>query len=360
MKKPIYTLLWTIIVPLIALVTCFIDFYSVNVLPIIFIPLLIGCVLSAVHHAEVVAYKVGEPLGSFILAFSITIIEVGIIVSLMINGNSWETNTLVRDTVVAANMIILTGIIGLCILVGAIKYKEQTFTLQGVSTALITLTTILALTLILPNYTTSLLKPEYNNIQLILIAIVCFVLYVTFILIQSIRHRAYFMSPSSDSTNLEFLEKPNRKVTIISAIFLIICLGIVVLIAKSLSHEIESAVIYMHAPKELVGVIIAAIVLLPESYAAYRAALKNQLQTSLNIGLGSALASIGLTIPVVAVVSLITGIPITLGIDTKAMVLLLLAQFILILSLATGRTNILQGIVLLMIFLVYILTSIIP
>src|SRR5690606_5159431 len=203
MKKPIYTLLWTIIVPLIALVTCFIDFYSVNVLPIIFIPLLIGCVLSAVHHAEVVAYKVGEPLGSFILAFSITIIEVGIIVSLMINGNSWETNTLVRDTVVAANMIILTGIIGLCILVGAIKYKEQTFTLQGVSTALITLTTILALTLILPNYTTSLLKPEYNNIQLILIAIVCFVLYVTFILIQSIRHRAYFMSPSSDSTNLE-------------------------------------------------------------------------------------------------------------------------------------------------------------
>lgn len=360
MKEKLYLLLWTILIPILA----WIAYFSISVVgivfPILFFFLLIGCVLAAVHHAEVIAYHVGEPFGSFLLALSITIIEVALIVSLMLIGGEMETKTLARDTVFAAVMIILTGIIGLCIMVGASKYKEQTFTLEGVSTALITLTAILAFALILPNYTTSIQDPEYDSIQLLFISMVCFVLYITFIMIQSIRHRAYFISPIAKDDEFLLPEKPSYKVTIISSIFLLLCLGIVVLLAKSLAPDIEKFVLQIGAPKSLVGVIIAGVVLLPEGYAAFRAAKKNQLQTSLNLALGSALASIGLTIPAVAIVSISTGVSITLGIDLKAMTLLLLSQFIIILSLATGRTNLLQGIVLLMIFVVYIFTTIFP
>lgn len=360
MKEKLYLLLWTILIPILAWVA----YFSISVVgiipPIVFSFLLIGCVLAAVHHAEVIAYRVGEPFGSFLLALAITIIEVALIVSLMLTGGELETKTLARDTVFAAVMIILTGIIGICILVGATKYKEQTFTLQGVSTALITLTAILAFALILPNYTTSTQEPEYNSKQLIFIALVCFILYITFIMIQSIRHRAYFLSPKAKENEIILPEKPTAKVTIISTLFLFLCLGIVVLLAKSLAPDIEKMVLQVGAPKSMVGVIIAGVVLLPEGYAAYRAAKNNQLQTSLNLALGSALASIGLTIPAVAIVSIATGASITLGIDLKAMTLLLLAQFIIILSLATGRTNILQGIVLLMIFFVYLFTTVFP
>lgn len=360
MKEKLYLLLWTILIPILA----WIAYFSISVVgvvpPIVFSFLLIGSVLAAVHHAEVIAYRVGEPLGSFLLALAITIIEVALIVSLMLTGGELETKTLARDTVFAAVMIILTGIIGLCILVGATKYKEQTFTLQGVSTALITLTAILAFALILPNYTTSVKQPEYNSTQLIFIALVCFILYITFIMIQSIRHRAYFLSPKAKENEVILPEKPTIKVTLISTLFLFLCLGIVVLLAKSLAPDIEKTVLKIGAPKAVVGVIIAGVVLLPEGYAAYRAAKKNQLQTSLNLALGSALASIGLTIPAVAIVSIATGVRITLGIDLKAMTLLLLAQFIIILSLATGRTNILQGIVLLMIFFVYLFMTVFP
>lgn len=322
--------------------------------------LLVGSVLAAVYHAEVIAFRVGEPFGALLLALAITVIEVALIVSLMLTGGGLETMTLARDTVFAAVMIILTGIIGLCILTGAAKYKEQIFELQGVSAALVTLTTILVFALILPNYTTSAKGPEYTPVQLGFTAALCLVLYITFIMIQAIRHRPFFLSPETTEKEDILPPVPTIRVTITSAIILLLCLGIVVLLAKSMAPDIEAAVLNIGAPKSLVGVIIAAIVLLPEGLAAYRAALKNRLQTSLNLALGSALASIGLTIPAVAVVSIITGMRITLGIDMKAMVLLLLSQFIIVISLATGRTNILQGIVLLAIFVLYIFSIIVP
>jgi Ca2+:H+ antiporter len=361
MTHKIYLLLWTIALPVLSWIGYFfipLNWGGIAMLLLTF--LLIGSVLAAVHHAEVVAHRVGEPFGTLLLALAITVIEVALIVSLMLTDNGETTIALARDTVLAAVMIILTGIIGICLLMGGARYKEQVFSLQGVSASLVTLTAILVFTLILPNYTTSHSGPEYSSLQLTFVAIVCLILYAAFILVQTIRHRAYFLPPDTDGNEDIYAEPPTMKVTLISTLLLLLCLGIVVLLAKALAPDIERTVTNVGAPKSLVGVIIAAVVLLPEGLAAYRAARKNRIQTSLNLALGSALASIGLTIPAVAVVSLMTGMRVTLGIDMKATVLLVLAQFTIMLSLATGRTNILQGIVLLMIFMVYLFVILVP
>lgn len=325
---------------------------------------LVGSVLAAVHHSEVIAYRVGEPFGTLLLAFAITVIEVALIISIMLGAKGLETITLARDTVYAAIMIILTGIIGSCIIVGSVKFKVQYFTLQGVSTALITLTSIIFFILILPNYTISHNGGEYTWIQLVFVSLISLGLYLGFTMMQTIRHRNYFISPENNKLeNKEgnlLPEKPSKKEMYISILFLVLCLGIVVLLAKLLSKDVEYIVKWAGAPKSLVGVIIAGIVLLPEGMAAFRAARNNQIQTSLNLAFGSALASIGLSIPVIAITSVITGIRMTLGIDIKSAILLGLSLFIITISLATGKTNIMQGFVLIAIFLIYLFTIVIP
>ncbi|MBA4167102.1 MAG: ionic transporter y4hA, partial [Chitinophagaceae bacterium] len=320
---------------------------------------LIGGVLAAVHHAEVVAHRVGEPFGTLLLAIAITIIEVALIVSLMLAGGP-DTATLARDTVFAAVMIILTGIIGLSLFIGGLRFKEQSVGWAGVSASLVTLTAISVLTLVLPNYTITIEGPAFSSSQLLFIAIVSIVLYGTFIFVQTVRHRDFFLPAEADSSEDEHAVPPTKKVAFISGGLLLVCLTAVVTLAKALAPTLESGVHNIGAPKSLVGVIIAAVVLLPEGLAAVRAAKKNRVQTSLNLSLGSALASIGLTIPAVAVVSLVTGLSLTIGIDTKSTVLLVLSLFTIMLSLATGKTNILQGVVLLVIFAVYIFTTIVP
>lgn len=360
MKQKLPLPLWTIAAPILAWVAYFgMSLDLGNLYAIVLAAALISGVLAAVHHAEVVAHQVGEPYGTLLLALAITVIEVALIVSLMLTGGP-ETAALARDTVLAAVMIILTGIIGMCLLVGGARFKEQVFSLQGVSAALVTLTAIMVLTLILPNYTTSIQGPEYSTVQLGFVAVISLVLYGTFVLVQAVRHRDFFLPPEADGNEDVHADPPGKKVALLSTLLLLVCLGIVVLLAKALAPDIENAVLKAGAPKSLVGVIIAAVVLLPEGLAAYRAARKNRLQTSLNLALGSALASIGLTIPAVAIVSMVTGMTIMLGIDMKSTVLLLLSQFTIMLSLATGRTNILQGVVLLVIFAVYLFTIVAP
>ncbi|MCX2453430.1 ionic transporter y4hA [Pedobacter sp. PLR] len=360
MKKTLPLPLWTIAIPILAWVAYFgMSLDLGNMYSFVLAAVLIGSVLAAVHHAEVVAHRVGEPYGTLLLALAITVIEVALIVSLMLTGGP-ETTALARDTVLAAVMIILTGMIGTCLLVGGARFKEQVFSLQGVSAALVTLSAILVLTLILPNYTTSKAGPVYTSAQLAFVAVVSLVLYGTFVLVQTVRHRDFFLPPEADGNEDVHADPPAKNVALWSALLLLVCLGVVVLLAKALAPDIELAVLKAGAPKSLVGVIIAAVVLLPEGLAAYRAAKKNRLQTSLNLAMGSALASIGLTIPAVAIVSMVTGMTITLGIDMKSTVLLLLSLFTIMLSLATGRTNILQGIVLLVIFAVYLFTIIAP
>ena len=314
-------------------------------------------VLAAVFHAEVVAHRIGEPYGTLVLAVAVTAIEVALIVSLMIAGGA-ETTGLARDTVFAAVMLILNGMVGICLLAGGGRHGEQTFTLSGVSAALTTLAAISVLTMVLPNYTTTTPGPFYSGSQLIFIAVVSLVLYGTFVFVQTVRHRDYFLP--ADGGEDEHAPVPPAKLAWMSGALLLVCLGGVVLLAKSLSPALEAAVLRMGAPKALVGIIIAAVVLLPEGIAAYQAARANRLQTSLNLALGSALASIGLTIPAVAIVSIVNGWTLTLGIDVKSTVLLLLSIIVTSLSLGSGRTTIMQGTVLLMIFAVYLFVTVVP
>lgn len=316
-------------------------------------------VLAAVFHAEIVAHRLGEPYGTLLLAVAVTTIEVALIVSLMIAGGE-STMGLARDTVFAAVMIILNGIVGICLLAGGSLHHEQTFGQHGVSAALATLTAIAALTLVLPNYTTTVPGPVYSASQLGFIAIVSIVLYGTFVLIQAVRHRDYFLPEVAASDEEVHAAPPSVRMAWVSVVLLLACLGSVVLLAKSLAPTVEDAVVGAGAPKALVGIIIAAVVLLPEGIAAYQAARANRLQTSLNLALGSALASIGLTIPAVAIVSLMTGWTLSLGIDIKSTVLLVLSILVATLSLGTGRTTVMQGTVHLVIFAVYLFTTIVP
>lgn len=355
--------LWTLLIPIIACLLLFINLgFLGTVLQNVFLGIfLILSVLTAVHHAEVVAHKVGEPFGTIILALAITIIEVSLIVSLMISEGNDQPSVLARDTVFAAIMIILTGIIGICLLAGGFRYREQNFIKQGVSAALITLVAISILTLVLPNFTTAEPGGVYSDSQLIFVAIISLILYGGFISVQTVRHRHYFLPEDDDHTMSELhAAPPNLVTTISSLILLLLALIAVVLLSKKLSPTIESFVIDMGAPKSLVGIIIATVILLPEGVAAFKAARKDRLQTSLNLALGSALASIGLTIPAVAIVCYFTGMTVTLGIDNKSILLLTVSLFTVYLSLNSGRTNVQQGVVLLTLFATYLFTTIIP
>ena len=320
---------------------------------------MLACVLAAVHHAEVIAHRVGEPYGTLVLAVAVTVIEVALIVSLMLTGGP-ATTALARDTVFAAVMIILNGMVGLCILVGGSRFGEQRFGLYGVSASLATLAAIAVLTLVLPNYTTTVAGPFYSVGQLGFIAVVSLALYGTFVLVQTVRHRDYFLPSHSPADEDAHAEPPSVQVALASLGLLLACLAAVVLLAKSLAPSIEAAVLQAGAPLAVVGVIIAAVVLLPEGLAALRAARANRLQTSLNLALGSALASIGLTIPAVAIVSISTGWTLTLGLDAKASILLMLSLLVATLSLGTGRTTVLQGVVHLVIFATYLFTTLFP
>jgi Ca2+:H+ antiporter len=320
---------------------------------------LFAAVLAAVFHAEVVAHRVGEPYGTLVLAVAITAIEVALIVSLMIAGGE-ATAGLARDTVYAAVMIILNGMLGLCLLAGGARHREQSFGQHGVAAALTTLTAIAMLTMVLPNYTTTMPGPAYSDSQLVFIAIVSIVLYGTFVLVQTVRHRDYFLPDVAVDDDEIHAAPPSARLVRISVVLLLACLGSVVLLAKSLAPPLETALIAMGAPEALVGIIIAAMVLLPEAIAAYQAARANRLQTSLNLALGSALASIGMTIPAVAIVSRVTGWTLTLGIDAKSTVLLVLSILVASLSLSTGRTTVMQGTVHLVLFAVYLFTTIVP
>jgi Ca2+:H+ antiporter len=321
---------------------------------------LVAVVLASVHHAELIAHRVGEPYGSFILALAVTVIDVGLIVTLMLQGGP-NSATLASDTVFAAVMIILNGLVGACILIGALRHHEQTFQQSGVSASLATLSTLTVLTLVLPNFAVSERGPYYAPEQLAFVAIVSLLLYLTFVSVQTVRHRDYFLPPAAETAGEDaHAEPPSARLAAVSAVLLMVCLVGVVLLAKMLAPAIEQAVAAAGAPHAVVGVMIAGLVLLPESVAAVRAARAHRLQTSLNLALGSALATIGLTIPAVAVLSLVADLPLALGLDPREIVLLSLTLLVATSSLATGRTTVLQGMVHLVIFGVFVFTTLVP
>jgi Ca2+:H+ antiporter len=318
--------------------------------------LLLACVFAAVHHAEIVALRVGEPFGSIVLAIAVTVIEVALIVSMMLAAKDGG-GALARDTVFAAVMLVLNGVVGLCLVFGGARHGEQSFQEQGASAALSVLGTLAALALILPNYTRATPGPVYAPAQLLFVGFVSLLLYCVFLFVQTIRHRTYFIAAGeADHADV----RPSPLTTAISVVLLVVALIAVVLLAKALSPSLEAAVRAAGLPASFVGVVIAALVLLPEGMAAVGAARANRLQTSLNLALGSALASIGLTIPAVAVESFWMGQPLTLGLAPEEMTLLILTLFISTVTLATGKTTILQGAVHLVLFGVFLFLSALP
>lgn len=350
---------WTYIAPFISWAVYFFDHAPSQVgLQLIVAALLISSVLSAVHHSEVIAHRVGEPFGTVVLAISITAIEVSLIIALMMGGGE-QAKFLARDTVFSAVMLIMNGLLGACLLIGGIRHREQFFQRTSANTALVSLVAIIVLTFLLPNYTTSIEGPSYNTAQLIFVSLACLVIYGSFLLIQTVRHKEYFITPE-ESTDNKNAHHPSKSDSIVSLLMLLVSLAIVVLLAKSLSPAISTGLENAGLPESLVGVVIAAVILLPEGIAAIKAAQRNKLQTSINLTLGSALASIGLTIPAVAVIAVMFDMELVLGIDTKATALVVLSIFTVMLSLNRGKTNVLYGIVLIVNLLAYIFTIIFP
>ena len=314
---------------------------------------------AAVHHAEHIALYVGEPFGTLILAVAVTVIEVGLILSIMLAGGA-EATTLARDTVFAAVMIILNGLLGACLLVGGFSHREQRFQQAGVSATLAGISALTVLSLILPNYTTSAPGPVYAPLQMAFVGVVSFIIYGTFVMVQTIRHRDYFLVGGTDVEAGDPTMRPSGGSALLSLLFLLIALFAVVALAKGIAPAIEGTVARAGWPHAVVGVVIAAIVLLPEGIAAIRAALANRLQTSLNLALGSALASIGLTIPAVAMAAVWIGFPLTLGLDSKDLVLLALTFMVGSITLAHGRTSMMQGAVHLVIFAAFLFLALVP
>lgn len=320
---------------------------------------LIGAVIAAVHHAEVVAHKVGEPFGTLVLAVAVTVIEASLILSMMLAGGG-DKAMLPRDTLFSALMIICNGVVGICILVGGIHHREQTFRVEGAGPALAALVAMATLSLVLPTFTTSTPSGSYSASQLAFAAAASLALWGVFVFVQTVRHRDYFL-PTVDAANPEAHAAPPTNVQAwASFALLLVSLVAVVGLAKMLSPTIERAVAAAGAPAAVIGIAIAMLVLLPETWAAVRAARANRLQTSMNLALGSALASIGLTIPVVALASIILDFPLVLGLEPKDLVLLALTFAVGTITLGTGRTNIMQGAVQLVIFAAFLFLALVP
>jgi Ca2+:H+ antiporter len=328
---------------------------------------LVAAVMAAVVHAEVVAHRVGEPFGTLILAVAVTVIEVGLILMLMSSGGDKAT-TLARDTIFSAFMIVCNGMIGLCLLVGGLRHHTVEFRVEGVTAGLATLTALATLALVLPSFTTTTAGPTYATSQLAFAGVASLVLYGVFVFTQTIRHRDYFL-PVPGPAGQEDLDgdgepdhaaPPTTRAASLSLGLLAVCLAAVVGLAKTASPAIERAVDVAGAPHAVVGVAIALLVLLPETSAAVRAAARNRVQTSLNLAFGSALASIGLTIPTVGLASIALGWPLAIGLDPTDIVLLLLTVAVTVLTVAPGKATLMQGTVHLVVFSAFMFLALTP
>jgi len=321
---------------------------------------LIGAVIASVHHAEVIAHRIGEPFGTLMLALSVTIIEVALIVSMMMLADGADKATLARDTIFSTIMIIANGVIGLCLLVGGIMHREQSHLVEGAGPSLSVLVTLATLTLVLPSFTTSAPGSSYTTAQLAFDAVASLALWGVFIFGQTVRHRDYFLPPSHVDDEATHASPPSAREAWISFALLLVSLVSVVGLAKALSPSIEAAVASAGAPQAVIGIAIAMLVLAPETLAALRSAMANRLQTSMNLALGSALASIGLTIPAVALVSVWMGLPLVLGLEGKDLVLLVLTFVVSAITLGSARTTIMQGAVHLVIFAAFLFLALVP
>ncbi|WP_067715395.1 calcium:proton antiporter [Nocardia yamanashiensis] len=351
---------WSVVVPLLAAVVLAVSWGREPgpIAATVIGAALIGAVLSAVSHAEVVAHRVGEPFGSLILAVAVTIIEVGLIVTLMLSGGD-KAASYARDTVFAAVMITCNGIFGLSLLVAALRRRVAVFNAEGTGGALATVATLATLSLVLPTFTTSEPGPVFSGAQLAFAAVASLVLYGVFVMVQTVRHPDDFL-PVEESGDDERAHLPSKKEALISLVLLLVALVGVVGLAKTVSPSIEDGIAAAGLPASAVGVVIALLVLLPETIAAVRAARGERVQISLNLALGSAMASIGLTIPAIALASVWIEGPLMLGLGATQMVLLALTVVVGALTVVPGRATLLQGCVHLVLFSGFLFLAVSP
>lgn len=353
---------WRVVIPALALVALISTWGSKPGSLVVALAgaLLAGSVLAAVHHAEVVAHRVGEPFGALILAVAVTVIEVGLIVTLMVAGGS-DTSTLARDTVFAAVMITINGVLGLSVLVGALRQGVASFNAEGTATALATVLTLTTLSLVLPRFTTSTPGADFSAPQLAFAATASLTLYVLFVLIQTVRHRDYFLpAETAPSASDAHAAPPCGREALASLALLAVALVAVVGLAKVVSPAIGDAVAALDAPPSAVGVVIALLVLLPETIAAIRIARRGRVQISLNLALGSAMASIGLTIPVIAIASIWLEGPLVLGLGGTQIVLLTITAAVGALTVLPGRATLQEGGIHLVLFAAFLVLAIRP
>jgi Ca2+:H+ antiporter len=318
--------------------------------------ILFGTVFAAVHHAEVIAHRIGEPFGTLLLTLSVTIIEVAMIETIMLGEK--EVPALARDTVFAVVMIVCNGLVGVCIFIGGLRYREQDFQVTGANVYLSMLSMLATITLVLPNYTLSTPGPVYSAAQLVFVSVVTILLYGVFLYTQTIRHRDYFVGGAADDANDG--ARSSGRMLGRSVALLLVSLLAVVLLAKKFSLVVDAAIVLVGAPPALAGVLVALLILLPEGVAAVAAARSNDLQKSINLALGSSLATIGLTIPAVAVVAQLLDKQLLLGLNAQEMVLLLLTFILSMLTFGTGRTNILFGLIHMVVFAVFLFMVFVP
>jgi Ca2+:H+ antiporter len=322
----------------------------------VLLAILFGTVFAAVHHAEVIAERIGEPYGTLLLTLAVTIIEVALIATIMLGDK--PVPTLARDTVFAVVMIVCNGLVGICIFVGGLRYREQDVQVSGANLYLSVLFVMATITLIMPNYTLTAPGPVYSATQLGFVSVVTLLLYGVFLYTQTIRHRDYFISGSAGAADDG---KPmSNGMLALSVGLLLVSLLAVVLLAKKFSLVVDVVTAMIGAPPAFAGVLVALLILLPESVAAVGAARKNDLQKSINLALGSSVATIGLTVPAVAVAAYALDKQLVLGLNAQEMVLLVLTFVISMLTFGTGRTNILFGLVHVVVFAVFVFLVFVP
>ncbi|HLO22226.1 MAG TPA: calcium:proton antiporter [Methyloceanibacter sp.] len=316
------------------------------------------CSFGVVRHAEAVAERLGEPYGTLVLTLSVIAIEVSLLASIMLHG---ENNpTLARDAMFATLMIVLNGMVGAALLMGALRYWEQEYNLAGARAFLMVIAALAVFALIIPNYTKTAPDPIQAPYKALLFAAITVLFYIVFLFIQTMRHRAFFAEPEGngrhDMLGGEELEAhvPQSGSLGFHIVMLLLTLLPVVLLSEYLAIIVDFGLEGLDLPDSLGGVMIALLVLSPEGLTAFHAALRNHLQRAVNVCLGSALATIGLTIPAVLVIGLITGREVHLGLDEVQTVLLILTLFVSALTFGGVRTNVLQGTVHLLLFIVYV------
>jgi Ca2+:H+ antiporter len=321
----------------------------------VLLAILFGTVFAAVHHAEVIAERIGEPFGTLLLTLSVTIIEVALIATIMLGAKA--VPTLARDTVFAVVMIVCNGLVGICILLGGLRYREQDFQVPGANLYLSVLVVLATITLVLPNYTLTTPGPLYSAAQLGFVSVATIILYCVFLFTQTILHRDYFVREDDGASVQVEHGSPGLMP---SVALLLISLLAVVMLAKKFSLVVDAGTAMIGAPPAFAGILVAFLILLPESVAAVGAARKNDLQKSINLALGSSLATIGLTIPAVAVAAYSLDKTLVLGLEDREIVILVLTFILSMLTFGTGRTNILFGMVHLVVFAIFIFLVLVP